>query len=57
MDKNGKRKRKKGDGVMYSVPNLQLDGSAIDGCHTSTKLNTDSEIVYGLKPLIRELQE
>jgi len=41
----------------YGVPNLELDGTAVDGDHASAEFNTNGEIMHRLEPLVRELQE
>lgn len=52
-----KKRQKKEKEEEYSVPNLELDGAAVDGDHASAELNTDGEIVNRLEPLVRELQQ
>ncbi|KAL4581562.1 hypothetical protein LXL04_006085 [Taraxacum kok-saghyz] len=41
----------------YSIPNLKLNGSAINGDHTSTEFHSDSQVMNRLKPLVGELQQ
>ena len=51
-----KKKRKEKDGT-YSVPNLKLDRTTVDGDHASSELDTNGEIMHGLESLVSELQE
>lgn len=51
-----KQKRKEKDGI-YSVPNLKLDRTTVDGDHASSELDTNGEIMHGLESLVSELQE
>jgi hypothetical protein len=39
------------------VPNLELDGLVVDGDHAGAELDADGEVVHGLEPLVRELQQ
>lgn len=41
----------------HSVPNLQFDLLAIDGDHTSAKLDADRQIMNWLETFVGELQE
>lgn len=43
--------------VYYSVPNLEFNWPAVNGDHTSPKLDSNSEIMHWLKPLVSELQQ
>lgn len=48
-----KKRRRRTDGV----PNLELDGATIDGDHASAEFHANGQIMNGLKPLVRELQQ
>lgn len=39
------------------VPDLQLDGLVVDRDHASPEFDANSQIMDGLKPLVRELQQ
>ena len=41
----------------HRIPNLELHLSVVDVDHARPKLYADGEIVDGLKPLVRKLQE
>ena len=41
----------------HRVPNLELDGLAVDGDHPGPELDADGEVVDGLEALVGELQQ
>lgn len=41
----------------HRIPNLQLNLLAIDVDHSRAELHANSEVVHGLKALVRELQQ
>lgn len=43
--------------IYYSVPNLKFNRLAVNGDHTSPKLDSNGEIMHWLKPLVCELQQ
>jgi len=47
----------KGRSRTYRVPNLELEGLAVDGDHVGALFDADVDVVHGLEALVCELQQ